>query len=638
MEIEAKFALPEPEVGRRLQATNAIAGFTLSSNGIKHIHDVYLDTHEGSILAAGYACRYRVQDDGVLITIEPLQTADSAIHRREEIEAMIPVTQASGDMLKTVAEWPSPVRDCILPLIGDNSLVPLAQLNQTRLFRLVEQNSRLVAEMSLDAVCADTASRHLAFFELEVELMPQGTEDDLAKIAGVLQHEWKLLPERRSKFERVLAFLQGPPSSTGLLTERERQVCLEIAAYDRPEQRRAKALLALDGGATIEQAAECAGFSARRARHWDKLFRDKRLGIFRERLIEQMEIEPARPSPQVALVRVADALPTPVPPPRPGLVRQDSMAEAARKTIQFHFQRMLEQEAGTRAGEDIEELHDMRVATRRMRAACVVFDEYLDPAAWKPFVRLLRRTGRVLGRARDLDVFHEKMIQYLEQLPESGRMQLEPLLAAWQTEHDAAREELLAYLDSPVYAEFKAEFQDFLQVPDAGARPVVSKHNEPLPYRVPHVLPIVLYQGLAEVCSFDEWTAGTDAPLARYHQLRIASKRLRYTLEFFREVLCPEAEMLIAKIKALQDHLGNLQDAVVACEIVRNFLIWGTWRPGKGGRSFTRTEMVVAPGVAAYLAARQAEIQNLRNNFAPVWAEVRCEEFRRQLGGLVMAL
>ena len=54
------------------------------------------------------------------------------------------------------------------------------------------------------------------------------------------------------------------------------------------------------------------------------------------------------------------------------------MDEAARKTLLFHFERMLKHEPGTREGEDAEELHDMRVATRRMRAALRVFDGYID--------------------------------------------------------------------------------------------------------------------------------------------------------------------------------------------------------------------------------------------------------------------
>lgn len=638
MEIEAKFVLPDPEIGRRLQATNQLAGFTLSSNEIKHQHDIYLDTRERLIFAAGYSCRYREQDDGVLMTVKPLRTAESAIHRRQDVEVLIPAIQVSVETAKSIAEWPSTVRDHILPIIGDKPLAPLVDLNQTRVVRRVKKNGRLVAEMSHDEVCADTAERHFTFLELEVELMPQGTEDDLAQIAAALQREWKLRPERRSKFERVLAFLQEPASSAGLLTFREREICLQIAAQDLSYRRRAKALLALDEGATAEQAAECAGFSVRRARYWEKMFREKRLGIFPNRLIEQMEVEPSGPA-EATLVQMVEALPTPVPPsPQPGLTRHESMAEAARKTIQFHFRQMLKHEAGTRAGEEIEELHDMRVATRRMRAALGVFEDDIDREAWQPFAKLLRRTGRALGKVRDLDVFREKMQHYLDQLADARQTELEPLLAAWETGHGAAREELLTYLDSEAYARFKVEFGDFLEIPGAGARPHVSKEGEPLRHRVLQVLPIILYQGLAEVCAYDEGITGVDAPLTRYHQLRIASKRLRYTLEFFKEVLSPEAEMLITKMKTLQDHLGNLQDAVVACEVLRNFLIWGTWGHGKGAKSFPAAELVIAPGVAAYLTARQTEIQDLKNTFAPVWAEVQCEEFRRQLGALVIAL
>lgn len=129
MEIEAKFVLPDPEVGRRLQAISQLAGFALSPNGIHHTHDVYLDTRERLILAAGYSCRYREQDGAMLITVKPLQTAESAIHRRQEVEARILTHQVSADLFRAVAGWPSTVRDHILPIIGDKPLAPLADLN-----------------------------------------------------------------------------------------------------------------------------------------------------------------------------------------------------------------------------------------------------------------------------------------------------------------------------------------------------------------------------------------------------------------------------------------------------------------------------------------------------------------------------
>jgi hypothetical protein len=90
-----------------------------------------------------------------------------------------------------------------------------------------------------------------------------------------------------------------------------------------------------------------------------------------------------------------------------GVKAIDTMAEAGRKILRFHFAHMLSHEKGTLLGEDIEELHDMRVATRRMRAAFDVFGQYLKPKAVKKHLKRLRTAGRMLGRVRDLDVFME---------------------------------------------------------------------------------------------------------------------------------------------------------------------------------------------------------------------------------------
>jgi CHAD domain-containing protein len=94
------------------------------------------------------------------------------------------------------------------------------------------------------------------------------------------------------------------------------------------------------------------------------------------------------------------------------------------------------------------------------------------------------------------------------------------------------------------------------------------------------------------------------------HALRIACKRMRYTLEFFQEVLGPSTKELIAEIVTLQDHLGDLQDAVVASGILRDYLQWGTWGP-KVDRSPEGGMPLDDPGVEAYLAAKQVELQNL---------------------------
>jgi CHAD domain-containing protein len=155
---------------------------------------------------------------------------------------------------------------------------------------------------------------------------------------------------------------------------------------------------------------------------------------------------------------------------------------------------------------------------------------------------------------------------------------------------------------------------------------------------VRHVVPIELYRGLAVVRAFDDAMSAPDVPLVRFHQLRIAFKGLRYTLEFFQEVLGPRAKPLINQVKRLQDHLGDLQDAVVTCKVLRGFLTWGTWGHVEDETTFAPTELVIAPGVAAYLAYKQSEIQQLVSAFPPVWEPIQSAKFSRQLAVLAADL
>jgi len=115
--------------------------------------------------------------------------------------------------------------------------------------------------------------------------------------------------------------------------------------------------------------------------------------------------------------------------------------------------------------------------------------------------------------------------------------------------------------------------------------------------------PVLVFERLADVRAYAEPLPSPDARL-EYH-------RLRYAVEFFEEVLKPAARDVIEALKELQDHLGNLQDAVVACGMVRGFLTWGTWGPPVGKERTVPSAPVNAPGVATYLAARQSELQEL---------------------------
>lgn len=310
----------------------------------------------------------------------------------------------------------------------------------------------------------------------------------------------------------------------------------------------------------------------------------------------------------------------------PGVLPDDPMSEAGRKVLLFHFERMLEHEPGTRLGEDIEELHDMRVATRRMRSAFRVFAPYFDPDVLKPFLKGLRRTGRALGSVRDLDVFMEKAQRYLDGLPEEERSSLDPLLTSWREQREAARAKMLAYLDSERYQRFVQEFGQFLVTEGAGALPPTA--GRAVPPQVYQVVPTLIYTRYEVVRGYEPVIE--NAPLETLHALRIDCKRFRYALEFFREVLGPEVEEVIKEVVIVQDHLGNLHDADVACHLLIKFL--EQW----SGQE--RRERINISGVTRYLVAKQNELRGLIESFPETWQHFNRPEMRRQLALAVSVL
>ena len=83
----------------------------------------------------------------------------------------------------------------------------------------------------------------------------------------------------------------------------------------------------------------------------------------------------------------------------------------ALNVLRRHFETFLAREPGTRLGDDVEELHDMRVASRRLRAALSLFGDVLAPAVLN-LREELQWIGGVLGAVRDLDVQLEELEEW----------------------------------------------------------------------------------------------------------------------------------------------------------------------------------------------------------------------------------
>jgi CHAD domain-containing protein len=313
-----------------------------------------------------------------------------------------------------------------------------------------------------------------------------------------------------------------------------------------------------------------------------------------------------------------------------GITPDDTMAEAGSKVWQFYFAVMLSHEACTILGENIEELHDMRVATRRMRSAFDIFSPAFDPKIMKRQLKGLRTIGRVLGQVRDMDVILENALSYQKKLKENQSSGLEPLLSQWQATIDGERTTMLKHLRSEAYQHFKLSFNQFLQGPQGiNDRSVQDSGRNS---RLRDTVPVLVYGRYAAVRAY-EGVVPT-ASITQLHALRIEFKKFRYTLEYFKEILGEGADQAVNEIKQMQDRLGELHDSDVSCMLVRQFL--KRWDEIQSQKPIA--ERLSPEPIVNYLANQNAERFRLTASFPELWRKFNQPEFRQKIAQAISLL
>jgi CHAD domain-containing protein len=301
----------------------------------------------------------------------------------------------------------------------------------------------------------------------------------------------------------------------------------------------------------------------------------------------------------------------------------DTMAEAGRKALLNDMVKMLAHEAGSRSGDDPEDVHDMRVSLRRMRSTLRLLASYYKPKAIDPYLGEMRKLARTLGGVRDLDVMIGDLNAYRETLGEDGAA-LQPVLDELNEQRAAARKDLIHLLDKGGYRRFVEDFSAFLTKPGKGAKSIDA--DDVRPFQVRHLLPQLIYEHLGAVRAYDSLIE--DADDTTLHDLRIEFKRLRYVVSVFSDVLGGSSKEFISELKAIQDHLGNIVDIRVANEALSD--IQKSLDP--------QDEAEAIAALQGYLDHEEAERKTLREGFAEVWRHFNTKTVQRQLATAVAAL
>ncbi|MFJ9772507.1 CHAD domain-containing protein [Kitasatospora sp. NPDC101157] len=258
--------------------------------------------------------------------------------------------------------------------------------------------------------------------------------------------------------------------------------------------------------------------------------------------------------------------------------------------------------------DEADAVHRMRVACRRLRSALRTFRRLLAPGATDALVADLRWLGAALGRARDREVLAERLAARARELPAACEPErVAEALEQWgRAEYRRVRPEVVAALDSPRRRSLAAALAALLA--DPPLRPRAARAAAPELARI-----AAREQRRTARRVRTALAAGPGHRDRALHEARKAAKRARYAGETAASAVGPVAERYVERMKAVQELLGEHQDAVVAAAALAD-------RAAEDGEPF-------AYGVL--YAGQLATAQEARGRLPEVWAHAAKRKLTR---------
>ncbi|MGH7923796.1 MAG: CHAD domain-containing protein [Candidatus Binatus sp.] len=238
------------------------------------------------------------------------------------------------------------------------------------------------------------------------------------------------------------------------------------------------------------------------------------------------------------------------PPRRVTLFPGETIADAARKAIAFGAESLSSNRSAAESG-DAEPLHQLRVATRRLRASVELFSKIIYAAQLKVFRRDLPWLGAQAGIVRECDVTSALIAARADRIDPDLKGAIGPMLTALDERRKSEHAKLYELLSSKRYRSLLAKL----------ARPAIKKVGADR--RLGIVAAQLIRPASRGASRLGEKIADDASPLL-FHKLRVRIKRLRYELEMIAPLGAKRHKKTLRRLEELQELLGLYHDVTVA--------------------------------------------------------------------------
>ncbi len=264
---------------------------------------------------------------------------------------------------------------------------------------------------------------------------------------------------------------------------------------------------------------------------------------------------------------------------------------------------------------DSEPIHQTRVTCRRLRTSFELFEECFPSRQLRCWDRSVRRLGRALGRARDLDVQASFLDRFLSELDErTGRPGLDRLRLRLAQRRERAQTGLRKKLRRFERSELALELEQSLR--EVSVRAKLSGSADPPRWLWDQASRRVMM--LVEQVLVHEPCVEQPDRVEEHHQMRIAAKHLRYALEVFSPLYEERLQTPLEVARGLQKTLGELHDCDVWIEFLPRFIA-GERRRTKKFLGHLRGFRRIAQGLEELLTNRGRERERIHATFVEQW-------------------